>query len=140
MYPSIPLYRNSPSEQYHSHEDQKAGSNEPRATTPHHFPLRPIIISTRSQIPHNSPATESPSQQQPSDQNIQQYSHINSYLHSLRVIRYGDPEQDERWWEKDHNDEDVAMDMDEDDQDTSKYASINSVLRQAFLARRAHER
>jgi hypothetical protein len=97
-----------------------------------------MIISTRSQQLHNSPAT--PSEQPLSESSIEQYNNINTYLRSLHVIRYGDPEQDERWWERDRND-DIAMDMDDDDnRDTSEYADINSVLRQAFLARHAHER
>ncbi|KAI9289858.1 hypothetical protein BC943DRAFT_312764 [Umbelopsis sp. AD052] len=128
------VLRNSPTEQYHSPEELKVESAEPPPS--HLFPLRPMIISTRSQQLHNSPAT--PSEQQLTESSIEQYNNINSYLRSLRVMRYGDPEQDERWWEKDGNDE-LAMDMD-DNQDTSEYASINNVLRQAFLARHAHER
>lgn len=132
-------YRNSPIEQYHSPEELQAGSAEPLPLQSHQFPLRPIIISTRSQQQlHNSPATSS-EQQQLRERSIEQYNNINSYLRSLHVMRYGDPEQDERWWERLRND-DIAMDMDDDDnQDTSEYASINSVLRQAFLARHGHE-
>jgi hypothetical protein len=99
-----------------------------------------MIISTRSQAANGLSPAEAlqPDTVEPSSQ---QYNHINSYLHSLHVMRHGNPEEHERWWEKENETEQVAMDMD-DEPDTSQYANINSVLRQAFLTRHLnpHER
>lgn len=128
----VPLEPNTPSPP-HSDTLQAASSNS--QTTGHNSGLRPIIISTRS---HANPSTPPPSVyhtpiMEPSSE---EYNHINSYLRNIHIKRHGDPEQHERWWEKDEID---SMDMDDDVQDTSssKYSAINSVLRQAFLHRHA---
>ena len=96
----------------------------------HHFALRPMIISTRSQAPTSTEAQRLVESQQTVETSSEYYNSINSYLHSLHVKRYGDPEEHERWWEREND----TMDMD-DESDTKAYAAINSVLRQAFLRR-----
>lgn len=67
------------------------------------------------------------------------YANINGILYSAHVERFGDPETRESWWQQN---EDIEMGEEEaEEQDTisnNEYNSVNSVLRQAFLAR--HQR
>ncbi|KAI8638566.1 hypothetical protein BD408DRAFT_485392 [Parasitella parasitica] len=78
--------------------------------------IKSISISTKTES--NIPLTPHPD-----------YSRVNGMLHNLHVLRFGDPEARESWWE----DQDQDMDMEEI---SDEYSAANSILRQAFLKRR----
>ncbi|KAI8145560.1 hypothetical protein BJV82DRAFT_604190 [Fennellomyces sp. T-0311] len=66
-----------------------------------------------------------------------EYSQINELLHTVHVMRHGDPEARESWWEHSGN---VDINMDEDTRIAAAtgYESVNAALRQAFLQRHHH--
>ncbi|KAI7878783.1 hypothetical protein K492DRAFT_208714 [Lichtheimia hyalospora FSU 10163] len=79
-----------------------------------------------------------------------EYNHVNRVLNKIHVHRYGDPEEQEGWWEAEENtnmkevmvlDEEggESNEKDTDDiqpmEDVSFYMAANTILREAFLQR-----
>lgn len=81
-------------------------SSEPQSAE--HNTIKTVTISTRTSEQNNA------------------YRDINEFLHAVHVMRHGNPELRERWWEHQENPADTPYD----------YQAANAVLRQAFLQRR----
>ncbi|KAI9490929.1 hypothetical protein BDB00DRAFT_526800 [Zychaea mexicana] len=79
-----------------------------------------------------------------------QYNQINELLHTVHVMRFGNPESRESWWDRREEEggrqqegqeqqEDVQMgDYLSPSEASTAYESVNATLRQAFLQRHNH--
>ena len=112
-------------------------NHEPTTTTNQDAMLKSFVISTKKNT---------------------QYNQINDLLHQIHIMRYGDPELRERWWEQEQQQQQqeyhqhyhyyqqqhkqeiqmsgyIQHQQQQEEEAGTRYESANATLRQAFLQR-----
>ncbi|KAI9268062.1 hypothetical protein BDA99DRAFT_558244 [Phascolomyces articulosus] len=116
----------TPEEFIHDLEPQSTITTTTTTTTNHYIDqslLKPFTISTKKN---------------------NEYNEINDLLYQVHVMRYGDPELRERWWEgqveqqQQQQVKQVYSMGGYNRSDMPMYESANATLRQAFLQRHHH--
>jgi hypothetical protein len=144
-YPINTLYPTLP---YHAHQTKQEQQQEQQQQYHQSF-LGPISISTKtdnSYISLTEAAAAAATMAGATPLSATDYENINGVLYSAHVERFGDPETRERWWQETEDiemgeegqevgEEGQEVAEEQDSISNNEYNSVNSVLRQAFLAR-----